>query len=68
MRFIKFYKRYYKLLRFTGCNIVSLLKFIKNKPLRVMFYTVFNLSHLNACLYVNLKNNLLQPVIYKCVL
>ena len=50
MRFIKFYKRYYKMLAFTGCIITSLLKFIKNKPLRVMFYTVFALSHLNACL------------------
>jgi len=47
---------------------VSLLKFIKNKRLRVVFYTVFDLSHLNDCLYVNLKNSLLQPVIYNCLL
>jgi len=64
MRFIKFYKRYDKLLRFTGCIIASLIKFIKSKPLRVVFYTVFYLSHLNACLYVIIKNSLLQPVIY----
>jgi len=68
MRFIKFYKRYHKLLCFTSCIITSLLKFIKNKPLRVVFYTVFNLSHLNACLYVIIKNSLLQPVIYKYLL
>jgi len=64
MRFIKFYKRYYKLLCFTGCIIVSLLNYIKNKPLRVVFYTVFDLSHLNARLHVIIKNSLLQPVIY----
>jgi len=68
MRFIKFYKRYDKLLRFTGCNIASLIKFIKNKPLRVVFYNMFNFSHLNDCLYVILKNSLLQPVIYTCLL
>jgi len=28
-----------------------------------MFYIVFNLSHLNDCLYVIIKNSLLQPVI-----
>jgi len=33
-----------------------------------MFYSVFALSHLNACLYVILKNSLLQPVIYNCYL
>jgi len=33
-----------------------------------MFYTVFVLSHLNACLYVILKKSLLQPVIYNCYL
>jgi len=43
-----------------------LLKFIKNKSLRVMFYTMFNLSYLNDCLYVISKSNLLQPVIYSC--
>jgi len=43
---------------------MSLIKLIKNKPLRVMFYTMFNLSHLNACFYVIIKNSLLQPVIY----
>jgi len=59
MRFIKFYKHYHKLLRFTGCNIASLLNFIKNKSLRVAFCTMFNFSHLNACLYVIIKNSLL---------
>jgi len=29
-----------------------------------VFYTVFDLSHLNICLYVIIKNSLLQPVIY----
>jgi len=33
-----------------------------------MFYLVFDLSHLNACLNVNIKNSLLQPVIYNCYL
>jgi len=50
MRFIKFYKRYYKVLCFTGCIITSLLKFIKNKLVRVVFYIMFYLSHLNVCL------------------
>ena len=66
MRFIKFYKCYDKMLCFTGCIIVSLLNFIKNKPLRVVFYTVFGLSHLNTCLHVIIKNSLLQQVIYNC--
>jgi len=52
------------MLRFTGCIVTSLLKFIKNKPLRVVFYIVFNLSHLNTCLYVIIKNSLIQLVIY----
>jgi len=47
---------------------VSLLNFIKNKRLRIVFYTVFDLSHLNAYLYVIIKNSLLQPVIYNCYL
>jgi len=42
---------------------VSLLNFTKNKPLRVVFYTVFDLSHLNTCLEVIIKHSLLQPVI-----
>jgi len=29
-----------------------------------MFYTVFDLSHLNTCLHVIIKNSLIQPVIY----
>jgi len=33
-----------------------------------MFYAVFNLSYLNACLYAIIKNNLLQPVIYNYIL
>jgi len=33
-----------------------------------MFYTVFDLSHLNTCLYVIIKNSLIQPVIYKYLL
>jgi len=45
---------------------VSLLNFIKNKPLRVVFYIEVDLSHLNACLYVIIKNSLLQPVTYNC--
>jgi len=36
-------------LQFTGCIITLLLNFIKNKGIRVMFYTVFDLSYLNAC-------------------
>jgi len=47
---------------------VSLLNFIKNKPLRVVFYTVFDLSNLNTCLYVIIKNSVLQLVIYNCSL
>jgi len=42
---------------------VSLIKLIKNKPLRVMFYIMFILSHLNTCLYIIIKNSFLQPVI-----
>jgi len=53
------------MLRFTDCIVMSLLKFIKNKPLRVMFYLVFYLSHLNACLHVIVKNSSLQSVTYK---
>jgi len=33
-----------------------------------MFYTLFDLSHLNTCLYIIIKNSLLQPVIYTCLL
>jgi len=29
---------------------------------------MFNLSHLNACLYVIIKNRLLQPVIYNYIM
>jgi len=47
---------------------MSLLNFIKNKSLRIAFYTMFNFSHLNACWYVIIKNSLLQPVIYNCYL
>jgi len=35
-------------LQFTNCTIVLLLNFIKNKPLIVAFYTVRNLSYVNA--------------------
>jgi len=45
-----------------GCIITSLLTFIKNKPLRVVFYTVFDLSYLNACLYVIIKNSVLHSL------
>jgi len=29
---------------------------------------MFNFSHLNDCLYVIIKDSLLQPVIYNCLL
>jgi len=40
------------------------IKIYKKKSLQVMFYNMFNLPHLIACLHVNVKNSLLQPVMY----
>lgn len=51
------YKRYNKMLGFTSCNVVLLLKFIKNKWLNTVFYTVLDLPYVNVCLYVIIKTN-----------